>query len=74
MTNIWNLALRRSFECAGRTVYVMLSALRTDTGEPQFEINWQPSRPERLSSEDMALFDRRRAQAVAELLGELEAL
>lgn len=65
--------LRRAFKCAGRTVYVLVAGLRSRTGEVLFDVVWVPSPPERLSSADIAMFDRSKAWAVTQLLAELEA-
>lgn len=66
-----NLPMCRTFPCAGRTVRIALSALRTMTREPTFEVIWIPSRPERLTPQDILTFDRARLQCMAELRDEL---
>lgn len=71
---MWDRELRRSFQCAGRTVCVYLSALRSQAGQPTFSVTWQPTRPERLNSADIEHFTHMHRQAKAELLTELETI
>lgn len=64
--------MRRNFQCAGRVVYVILAALRTEDRTPTFDVVWQPDAPARLSGKDMADFDNGKRRAVAEILKQLE--
>ena len=64
--------MRRNFECAGRVVFVILSALRSADGQPIWNVVWQPDQPTRLSLQDIADFDKGKRWAVAEILRELE--
>jgi hypothetical protein len=70
----WDASLIRRMPIAGCTAQVSVCVLRQQDGEPSFEVTWSPRRPERLTHEDIALFDRFKAQAVSELRAELLAL
>jgi hypothetical protein len=69
----WDASLIRRMPIAGCTAQVSVCVLRQEDGEPSFEVTWSPRRPERLTHEDITLFDRFKAQAIAELRAELLA-
>jgi len=56
-----------SFHCAGVVVYVRMSLLRNEDRTPRFEVFWRPHQPGRLSSEDIAVFDRGKQEAIRKL-------
>lgn len=58
----------RNFTVAGRCVTVAIQALHHDDGTPVINVIWRPSRPLRLSAEDIATFDREFGRAKRELL------
>ncbi|RTL30703.1 MAG: hypothetical protein EKK47_10395 [Burkholderiales bacterium] len=71
--HFYDYKFRRSFDCAGRTVYVAVTGLDDETGAPVFRVHWMPDRPTRLTADDIAAFDAGRRQAIAALTAELEA-
>jgi hypothetical protein len=60
-----------SFKVGDRDVTVSISALRTSAGGLAFSVLWRPSRPARLTAEDIEIFDRGRRKAIAELRARL---
>lgn len=70
----WDAGLRRSFACAGNTVWVSLAPLRSDDGAPRFEILWIPGRPRRLLPADIAAFDAGKREALATIMQHLATL
>ena len=67
-------SLRRTFHVPGRgTVGVTLEPIRRADGSPVFIIEWWV-KPERLTLQDIAVFDRGLAEARRELLADMEAL
>jgi hypothetical protein len=64
--------LTRTFPVGDRTVAISIEAISQADGAAIVEIHWLPRRPERLSLDDIAQFDRGFKQARAELLAALE--
>lgn len=73
MTDILHASLSVSFPCAGRTVCISVVGLHNDTSRPIWDIAWS-SRPDRLSSRDIAAFDASVMAAKATLKARLAKL